>query len=99
MQKKIWMDLLRTVLKTGKISFLLISKFEISARDIVLANPMYPDQSDSKSRPLLIISNSIFHQNSGFFVCTGITTAKKSDPYLLPLPRKQVENGILDFES
>lgn len=77
----------------------MVTKYEINPRDIVLANPMYPDQKESKPRPLLIISNSIFHQNSGFFVCVGITTNKKTDPYLLPLPKKQVENGQLDFDS
>lgn len=60
---------------------------------------MYPDQNESKVRPLLIISNPIFHQNSGFFVCVGITTDKRTDPYLLPLPRKQIDEGELDFDS
>jgi len=60
---------------------------------------MYPDQKESKVRPVLIISNSIFHQNSGFFVCVGITTNKTPNAYLLPFPRNQIEDGQLDFDS
>ena len=76
----------------------MVIKNEINPRDIVLANPMYPDQVESKIRPLLVISKSLFHQNGDFFICVGITTNKTTNPYLIPLPRKQVENGQLDYD-
>ena len=82
----------------GINNWLLISKYEIEPRDIVLANPEYPDQSESKVRPLIVISNTVFHQNSGFFVCVGITTNKERDPYLLPLSRKSIEEGQLEYD-
>lgn len=60
-------------------------RFNIKARDIILANPNYQDQSDSYVRPLLVISKSIFHQTSGFFVCAGITTNQTPDKFLIPI--------------
>lgn len=60
---------------------------------------MYPDQNDSYSRPLLIVSNSILHQNTDYFISVGITTNQDSHPYLLSLPRKEVEGGVLDRDS
>ncbi|WP_100182476.1 type II toxin-antitoxin system PemK/MazF family toxin [Candidatus Nitrosotenuis aquarius] len=66
----------------------MVSKFEIHPKDIVLADPQYQDQSENKRRPLLVISKSLFHQYTGFFVCTGITTNQTNDPYLLPITSK-----------
>ncbi len=74
-------------------------KFEIKARDIVLANPNYEDQKEGYERPLLVISKSLFHQNSGFFVCVGITTNQKPDPYLIPILSKDIEDAILKEKS
>ena len=76
----------------------MVSKYDIRPKEIVLGNPGYPDQREDKVRPLLVISGDIFHQNSGFFVCVGITTNKESDPYLLPLPRNQIKNGQLESD-
>ena len=77
----------------------MISKYDIHPKEIVWANLSYPDQQESKVRPLLIISNDNFHRNSGFFVSVGVTTNKVSDPYLLPLPRKEIINGQLQYDS
>jgi len=41
---------------------------------------MYPDQDEDYSRPLLIISNEILHQNTDFFISVGITTSVDSHP-------------------
>lgn len=66
-------------------------RFTISSKDIVLVDPGYSDQRESKIRPALIISKSLFHQNSGFFVCLGITINMKPDPYLIPISSKNVD--------
>ena len=60
-------------------------RFNVKSRDIILAKPNYQDQADNYVRPLLVISKSTFHQDSGFFVCAGITTNQGSDKYLIPI--------------
>ncbi|MFZ1077152.1 MAG: type II toxin-antitoxin system PemK/MazF family toxin [Nitrosotalea sp.] len=60
-------------------------RFSIKAGDIILAKPNYQDQADNYVRPLLVISKSGFHQDSGFFVCAGITTNQTPDKYLIPI--------------
>ncbi len=77
----------------------MFKKFEINSRDIVLADPTYQDQKERKPRPLLIISKSIFHQNSGYFVCVGITTNQTPDPFLIPIKPKHVEKIELKEKS
>jgi len=81
----------------GRLEHLLISRHDIHPKQIVLGNPNYPDQKEGKVRPLLIISSDTFHQNSGFFVCVGITTNKEPDPYLLPLQSNQIKSGLLKY--
>ena len=65
---------------------------------IVLADPKYPDQR-TKVRPLLVISNSEFHLNIQYAVCLRITTHSKPDPYLVQLPRTEVQDGHLMHDS
>lgn len=60
-------------------------RFNVKSRDIILAKPNYQDQEDNYVRPLLVISKSNFHQDSGFFVCAGITTNQNQDRYLIPI--------------
>ncbi|MDE1768989.1 MAG: type II toxin-antitoxin system PemK/MazF family toxin [Thaumarchaeota archaeon] len=60
-------------------------RFNIKAGDVILAKPNYQDQVDNYVRPVLVISKSNFHQDSGFFVCAGITTNQTSDKYLIPI--------------
>lgn len=66
---------------------------------IVLADPKYPDQKESKVRPLLVISSCEFHSNTHYVVCLGITTNQKPDPYLVQLPRTEVKDGYLKYDS
>jgi len=68
-------------------------------RDIILADPKYPDQTNPKVRPLLVISNQIFHQNSRFCICVGMTSSKDQDPYAIPYRNKDVLNGELDSDG
>lgn len=68
-------------------------------RDIILADPRYPDQKEEKIRPLLVISKSIFQQTSTFCVCVGITSSKDKDPYAIPYNQKDVEGGELDTDG
>lgn len=75
----------------------MISKYDVHPKEIVLADPGYPDQTDGKIRPLLVISDDLFHQNSGFFVCVGITTNMTKDPYLVPLSKNQIRGGKLKY--
>lgn len=67
--------------------------------DIVLADPKYPDQKKPKVRPLLVISSDEFHSDTQYAVCLGITTNQKPDPYLVRLPRTEVEGGMLMHDS
>jgi mRNA-degrading endonuclease toxin of MazEF toxin-antitoxin module len=60
-------------------------RFNIKSGDIILAKPNYQDQVDNYVRPLLVISKSEFHKDSGFFVCAGITTNQTSDKFLIPI--------------
>ena len=73
--------------------------FQIDSRDIVLADPHYGDQRQSKVRPLLVISKNNFHNESGFFVCVGITTNQQHDPYLVPIRQDSLENVDLKEQS
>ena len=73
----------------------MIPRLNFNFRDIVIADPEYTDQRQAKTRPLLIISKSILHQNSGFFVCVGITTNQNKDPFLIPILPKYVEDAML----
>lgn len=50
-------------------------------------------------RPLLVISSSKFHSNTHYAVCLGITTNQKPDPYLIQLPRTEVKDGRLMYDS
>lgn len=65
-------------------------KYVLKPRDIILADPEYEDQEEKK-RPLLVISKPLFHQNSSFFVCLGITSNQERDPYLIPIGTSNTE--------
>ena len=69
------------------------------AEHFTLGDPEYSDQKTRKVRPLLVISNSIFHQNNGLAVCAGITTNQKPHPYLIPITPKDVEGAMLEEQS
>ena len=71
----------------------------IRPRDIVTADPKYTDQKETKRRPLLVVSKHLFQQNSHYAVCVGITTSIQSNAYLVPIPKKEIEDGRLDHES
>lgn len=71
----------------------------VNPKDIILADPKYPDQTTPKVRPLLVISKSLFHQNSRFCVCVGMTSSKDEDPYAIPYRNKDVLNGELDSDG
>ena len=72
---------------------------DVHPRDIILADPRYPDQTERKIRPLLVISKLLFQQNSTFCVCVGITSSKDEDPYAIPYRQKDVEIGKLDRDG
>ena len=71
----------------------------LNPNDIILADPKYLDQKNDKVRPLLVISKTSFHQNSGFCVCVGITSNKDEDPYGIPYRRRDVVGGRLDCDG
>ncbi|WP_420545513.1 type II toxin-antitoxin system PemK/MazF family toxin [Nitrosopumilus sp.] len=77
----------------------MINTDSLKPRDIVLANPEYPDQKEQKIRPLLVISQQLFHQNSQYVVCLGVTTNTQVRPYLIHMPRKEIEDGELISDS
>lgn len=67
--------------------------------EIVLGDPGYTDQKERKRRPLLIISQNLFNQNTSLAICVGITTNKESHSYCIRLPRKEIYNGQLSSDS
>jgi len=71
----------------------------VNPRDIILADPKYPDQQKPKVRPLLVISKLLFHQNSRFCICVGMTSSKDADPYAVPYRNRDVLNGELDSDG
>ena len=71
----------------------------IRPRDIFIANPKYMDEEEGKTRPLLVVSKHLFQQNCQYAVCVGITSDTKPHAYLVPIPKKEIECGRLDFAS
>ncbi|NIP62181.1 MAG: hypothetical protein GWN01_16065 [Nitrosopumilaceae archaeon] len=70
----------------------MFTKYDIHTRDVIWADPRYADQNEPKTRPLIVISQDIFHQNSNFTVCVGTTTNVEKDPYLIPInPKDQMD--------
>ena len=67
--------------------------------EILLVDPKYSDQTEPKDRPVLVISNEIFHYNLPYALCVGITTNIEPNPYLIPIPNRIIENGRLDSNS
>jgi len=77
----------------------LVSLNDVHPRDIVIADPKYPDQQEPKTRPLLVISKNLFQQNSKFCICIGLTSNKEEDPYAVPYRQKDVVIGRLDRDG
>lgn len=77
----------------------MFSLNDVHPRDIILADPQYPDQNQKKVRPLLVISKSLFQQNSTFCVCVGLTSSKDQDPYAIPYRQKDVQIGKLNTDG
>ena len=68
-------------------------------KEIILANPNYPDQNIKKYRPLLIISSKKLHDNSDFVICVGITTNQTKSPFLIPIKNNDYELKMLKEKS
>ena len=71
----------------------MIDLNDVHPKDIILADPEYPDQKERKVRPLLVISKVHFQQNSRYCVCVGLTSNKNNDPYAIPYRREDVKVG------
>ncbi len=68
-------------------------------KEIILANPNYPDQTIIKYRLLLIISRKILHDNTDFVICVGITTSQTKSPFLIPIKNNDYASKMLSEQS
>ncbi len=71
---------------------------DLQSGEIVLLKVDYGDGSKVKTRPVLIISQNVLHQNSNGFVFLGITT-KLPEKYMIPIKDDDMETGNLNKTS
>lgn len=67
----------------------------IEQRDLLLVPFPFSDQSGRKVRPVIIISNNKFNQNSEDILVTGVTSNISKDKYTLKLTNNNLEEGKL----
>jgi len=64
-------------------------------RDLFLVPFPFSDQSGRKVRPVIIISNSFFSEDSEDILVVGVTSNLSKDRYSVPLTNKDLEEGNL----
>ena len=67
--------------------------------DIVVANIAYSQQIGFKKRPVLIISNTKYNQNSGDIIVTSISSTEIKSKYDIKLLNNDLTEGELNLES
>jgi mRNA interferase MazF len=67
----------------------------IEQRDLVLVPFPFSDQSGRKVRPVIIISNNKFNDNSEDVLVIGVTSNISNSIYTLGLDNKSLEEGKL----
>ncbi len=67
----------------------------VEQKDLLLVPFPFSDQSGRKVRPVIVISNNEFNDNSEDIVVIGITSNMSKDRYSLSLTNKDLESGNL----
>lgn len=71
---------------------------DLQPGEIIILKIDYNDGSEIKTRPALVISQNIVHQNSNGFVFLGITS-KTPETYMISITNEHMENGSLNQKS
>lgn len=77
----------------------MIDGTNIKQRDLVLVQFPFSDFTESKKRPAIVISNSLFHNNSEDILVCGVTSKITHNKSSLRLEKSDMESGNLDLES
>lgn len=67
----------------------------IGQRDLLLVPFPFSDQLGRKVRPVIVMSNEEFNENSEDVIVIGVTSNMSRDRYTLPLASKDLEEGKL----
>tara|TARA_Y100000310_G_C20585868_1_gene765369 strand:- start:445 stop:780 length:336 start_codon:yes stop_codon:yes gene_type:complete len=67
----------------------------IAQRDLLLVPFPFSDQSGRKVRPVIVISNNKFNQNSEDVLVVGVTSNISKDKYTLRLGNNDLDDGKL----
>jgi mRNA interferase MazF len=67
----------------------------IEQRDLLLVPFPFSDQLGRKVRPVIVISNNNFNENSEDIIVIGVTSNPSKDRYTLPLSNKDLDEGKL----
>ena len=67
-------------------------------RDIWLMHAPFSNYSETKVRPVVIISHNSYNRNTEDFIAVHITT-RKEHPYMISLSQNDFVNGKLQDES
>jgi len=67
----------------------------ILQRDLLLVPFPFSDQSGRKVRPIIVISNNNFNENSEDILIVGVTSNVNKGEYNLKLENKDLEDGKL----
>lgn len=68
-------------------------------KEIILIPFPFSDQTGTKVRPALILSNNQFNESSEDILVCAITTNMKKNEYTIIIKQEDVENGILYADS
>lgn len=69
--------------------------FRMKQRDLLIVPFPFSDQSGRKVRPVIIVSNNEFNENSDDVVVAGVTSNISKDEYSLNLTNNDLEEGKL----
>ena len=77
----------------------MIDGTTFNQRDIVLIPFPYSNLSETKKRPVLIISNSTYHHQSNDIICCAITSQENIFEQTINIDNKDLEFGNLHYKS
>ncbi len=69
--------------------------FVMEQRNLLLIPFPFSDQSGRKVRPVIVISNNEFNENSEDIIVVGVTSNIVKDKYTILLTNKEIEEGKL----
>ena len=69
----------------------------INQRDILLVPFPFSDQSGKKVRPVAVVSNTDFNENSEDLIVMGLTSNVSKDKYTVLLTETDLDEGQIDL--